>query len=115
MSAKLDPTSPNTSRLGIAIFGLSAPKHWSLAARLTAWYAVSSFALVFCATSLLYIALVHSLDTDADRLLSDRVQDVRIILSEHQPGSDHSDLRGELEEESSPRQHTPIYFRVIDP
>src|SRR5205814_8744326 len=47
--------------------------------------------------------------------LSDRVQDVRIILSEHQPGSDHSDLRGELEEESSPRQHTPIYFRVMDP
>jgi two-component system heavy metal sensor histidine kinase CusS len=89
-------------------------KHWSLAARLTLWYALSSFALVFCATSLLYIALVHSLDQDADRFLTDRMQDVRLILQTHGPGTPGTELSDELEEESNPRQHTPIFFRVTD-
>src|SRR6478672_4586565 len=72
---------------------------WSLAARLTAWYALSSFALVFCATSLLYIALVRSVETDSDHFLSDRVQDLRLILAEHPPGTANQELNDQLEED----------------
>jgi hypothetical protein len=97
--------------------GPSAPtseQRWSLAARLTAWYALSSFALVFCATSLLYIALVRSVETDSDHFLSDRVQDLRLILAEHPPGTQNQDLNDQLEEDASTRRRTPIFFRVID-
>src|SRR3954454_13809998 len=88
------------------------PANWSLATRLTAWYAGSAFALIFCATSLLYIALMHSLYTETDQFLSDRIEDVRSILVNH--GSSAKELRDELEEESAPHQHTPIFFRVFD-
>src|SRR3954453_1671647 len=89
-----------------------APANWSLATRLTAWYAGSAFALIFCATSLLYIALMHSLYTEADQFLSDRIEDVRGILMNHGPPG--KELHDELEEESAPHQHTPIFFRVYD-
>src|SRR3954468_24269150 len=93
-----------------------APANWSLATRLTAWYAGSAFALIFCATSLLYIALMHSLYTEADQFLSDRIEDVRTILLNHESagGSSGKALQDELEEESAPHQHTPIFFRVYD-
>src|SRR5204863_9566121 len=77
-----------------------APAKWSLATRLTAWYAGSAFALIFCATSLLYIALMHSLYTEADQFLSDRIEDVRVILLNHAVSGNQ--LHDELEEESAP-------------
>ncbi len=50
---------------------------WSLAARLTAWYACSAFALVLAATGSLYWALVASLDRDDDAYLAATVRALR--------------------------------------
>ena len=45
-----------------------APRHkrpWSLAARLTAWYAASAFTLILVATGSLYWGLITNLDQEA--------------------------------------------------
>ena len=51
----------------------SSRRPWSLAARLTAWYAGSSFALVLVASGLLYLALSRNLDKEDDQVLADKV------------------------------------------
>jgi two-component system heavy metal sensor histidine kinase CusS len=50
---------------------------WSLAGRLTAWYACSAFGLVLAATGSLYWALVGSLDRDDDAYLAATVRALR--------------------------------------
>ncbi len=84
----------------------------SLAARLTAWYAASAFALILAATGVLYLALEKGLDADNDRVLADRLVDVRNVLNNQ--SNPHSELADQLEVSASPRQRTPIYVRVID-
>jgi two-component system heavy metal sensor histidine kinase CusS len=74
---------------------------WSLAARLTAWYAGSAFALVLAATGSLYWALVASLDRDDDASLASTVRAVRLAL--HQ---DHKKLWEGL-------QSDKVYVRVL--
>ena len=46
---------------------------WSLAARLTAWYAGSAFLLLAAATGFLYWALVRNLDQEDDQHLANQV------------------------------------------
>jgi len=41
-------------------------KGWSLATRLTLWYAASSFVLIAASTGFLYWALVHKLEAEDD-------------------------------------------------
>src|SRR5437764_986554 len=58
----------------------SAPavrRPWSLAGRLTAWYACSAFVLVLAATGSLYWALAASLDRDDDAYLAATVRALR--------------------------------------
>ena len=62
------------------------PRVWSLAARLTAWYTISAFALVFAATGFLYWASVRTLDREDDQLLGDRVRALRTVM-QNRPGS----------------------------
>jgi two-component system heavy metal sensor histidine kinase CusS len=85
---------------------------WSLAGRLTAWYAGSAFALVLAATGYLYWALSASLDREDDHLLADQVRVLRGVLDER-PG-DWDAVRREAKEEFENRQHTQVFVRLTD-
>jgi two-component system, OmpR family, heavy metal sensor histidine kinase CusS len=65
--------------------GPSPRRPWSLAARLTVWYAAVTFALVFAATGYLYWALARNLDREDDQFLLDKVTAVRRVM-EQSPG-----------------------------
>ena len=52
------------------------PRPWSLALRLTLWYAGSAFALILVATGYLYWALVQQLDEEDDEWLAGKVAEV---------------------------------------
>lgn len=86
---------------------------WSLAARLTAWYAVSSFALVLIAAGYLYWAAASNLDLEDDHLLGDRLRYLQSVW-QNKPG-DLSTLKQEIEEVWQARQHTQIHVRVVKP
>ncbi|MDB5311266.1 MAG: heavy metal sensor signal transduction histidine kinase [Gemmataceae bacterium] len=49
---------------------------WSIALRLTVWYATAAFALVLVATGYLYWALARNLDREDDQFLAEKVQEV---------------------------------------
>ena len=55
-------------------------RSWSLAARLTLWYAASTFTLIAIATGLLYWVLVRNVNRAEDQFLVDMVQILREIL-----------------------------------
>jgi two-component system heavy metal sensor histidine kinase CusS len=88
------------------------PRTWSLAARLTVWYAGSAFALVLAATGFLYWASVSTLDREDDQLLGDRVRALRTVMR-NRPGSTAA-LRQEVEEEWEAHERTRIHMRVLD-
>ncbi len=71
---------------------------WSLAARLTAWYVLSAFALIAVATILLYVSFVKNLDREHDQFLIDKIRVMRGLLRERP--SDEVSLREEVEEDS---------------
>jgi two-component system heavy metal sensor histidine kinase CusS len=89
-------------------------KHpWSLAARLTAWYAGSAFALCLLATGFLYWALVASLNRQDDASLAGKVLILRTLLRER-PG-DEAALRQEVEEGAWAASHQgPVWLRILD-
>jgi two-component system heavy metal sensor histidine kinase CusS len=94
---------------------LAAPqrgKSWSLATRLTIWYAASSFALVLAATVYLYWSSVSNLDREDDQLLGDRVRALRTVM-QTRPG-DVAALRQEVEEEWEAHERTRFHMRVLD-
>jgi len=59
-----------------------ATRSWSIAGRLTAWYAAAAFALVFVATGYLYWALARNLDHEDDEFLADRAAAIGRVLAE---------------------------------
>lgn len=85
---------------------------WSLALRLTAWYAGSSFALVAAVTGFLYWALSRSLDREDDQLLADKV---RVLLAVLGQDGNPAALRQEVEESQQAFQHSPVFVRIIRP
>src|SRR5215212_3976077 len=95
-------THPSTaSATGPAPFRLLLHAPWSLATRLTLWYAISAFIVILSASGLLYLALERSLDIENDRVLIDRANEVRQLLAT---------LPGEPQElpgipESTPQRH----------
>ena len=50
---------------------------WSVALRLTVWYAAAAFALVLTATAYLYWGMTRNLDREDDQFLADKVREVR--------------------------------------
>ena len=91
----------------------AAPKPpWSLAARLTAWYAGSAFLLILAAVGFLYWVLARSLDREDDNQIADQVRVLRDLLAER-PG-DLVAVRQEAEQEFQSRQHTQVYVRLLD-
>lgn len=82
----------------------------SLAARLTAWYAMLSFASIASATWVLYLALSRNLDHENDRLLSDKAHVLSQILRERP--DDLAEIHFELE--SAARQQVRVLIRLGD-
>ncbi|MFO0847471.1 MAG: heavy metal sensor histidine kinase [Gemmataceae bacterium] len=83
---------------------------WSVAARLTAWYAAAAFALVLLATGYLYLTLVEALDQEDDQFLAHKVAEVRAVL-DARPG-DPTALRAEVQPVRPDREAGRFYVRV---
>ena len=91
----------------------SAPsRRWSLAARLTAWYAGSAFILILAAICFLYWALVNTLEREDDQFLADKA---RVLLTMMREGPhDERELKEEVERESAARPAGELYLRIVD-
>src|SRR5205823_2033142 len=89
-----------------------AAASWSLAARLTAWYAGTAFLLVLLATGFLYWVLASNLDREDDELLADKAEVVRLVLAERPDGA--RALRDDLERERAANPRTRFLVRVLD-
>jgi two-component system heavy metal sensor histidine kinase CusS len=87
-------------------------KPWSLAARLTAWYAGSAFLLILAATGFLYWALVTHLARGDDQFLADKVHILRVFLREKP--HDITPLKQEAEWEWAASQNAQFYVRIQD-
>ena len=85
---------------------------WSLAARLSVWYALSAFALVLASSAMLYWALTGSLNREDDEFLADKVRVLTKLLRERP--RDAPELRWEVEEEWAPRQYAQTFVRILD-
>jgi two-component system, OmpR family, heavy metal sensor histidine kinase CusS len=87
-------------------------RSWSVATRLTIWYAISAFSLVAVATGLMYLVLIRNLDQADDRLLADKARVIGAMLL-NRP-DDQAAIRQEVEEAWKARQDTQVYVRVLD-
>jgi len=85
---------------------------WSLATRLSIWYAGSAFALVLAVTAYLYWALATHLDQENDRYLADKVRVLGMLLRARP--DDVAALRQEVELELGAHQHILLYVRILD-
>jgi two-component system heavy metal sensor histidine kinase CusS len=90
----------------------AAGQTWTLAARLTAWYALSAFTLVLVVTGFLYWALVSSLDREDDEELADKVRILRAVLRDRP--TDLAALRQQAEWGWAARQHGQVHVRVLN-
>src|SRR3954468_16089995 len=89
------------------------PAPWSLAARLTLWYAASSFVFIAASTGFLYWTLEHQLENEDDHFLAEKVQIVRLLLRDRTNGAvvlPHSDGLG-----AANRATASFYLRVQAP
>lgn len=84
----------------------------SIALRMTLWYALSAFALVFVTTGLLYWVLVDSLYQEDLRDLADNLNNARLLLisSPAEQIPKFTDQRPAF----APQQQPEIYLRVLD-
>jgi two-component system heavy metal sensor histidine kinase CusS len=89
-----------------------ARRPWSLAARLTAWYAGSAFLLILGATGFLYWVLGTNLDREDDQFLADKVHLLRKLLRERP--DDIKSIEREAEEEWAARQYAQVFVRILD-
>jgi two-component system heavy metal sensor histidine kinase CusS len=112
MSSKSVPEHAASQTPGSQASATSSARTWSLAARLTAWYAGSAFALVLTATGFLYLASVRNLDLEDDQALGDRVRAVRAVML--QRPDDRAAMRQELEEEWEAHERTRVHLRIVD-
>lgn len=87
-------------------------KPWSLATRLTAWYAASAFTLLLMATGYLYWALVTNFDREDDETLVDEIQILRKLLRDQPENA--SEIQEEVAGEWDARQYARIYSRILN-
>src|SRR5437867_3841807 len=85
---------------------------WSLAARLTIWYAGSAFLLVLGATVVLYWALFSNLDREDDQFLEDKVRALTTLL--RAGPAESSALQREVTGNPSARESAMIFVRIVD-
>lgn len=84
----------------------------SIALKMTAWYALSAFALIFVATGLLYWVLVDSMYHEDLRDLADNLNNARLLLSASPTGQTASTPAPRPS--WAPAQQPEIYLRVLD-
>ncbi len=89
-----------------------AARSWSLAARLTLWYAGSALALILTATVSMYWMLARNLDVEEDRFIRNEIRDIHRILENR--SDDLNELRSELEDELTASGYVQVYARVLD-
>ncbi|MEO7145787.1 MAG: hypothetical protein ABI165_20020, partial [Bryobacteraceae bacterium] len=80
------------------------PAGASLAARLTWWYAASSFVLILAVTGILYWALARNFDQQSDRYLEEKTAVLRALL--HLSATRGLAMNWEIGEEET--SHAPI-------
>jgi two-component system heavy metal sensor histidine kinase CusS len=85
---------------------------WSLALRLTAYYACSAFLIVAAATGYLYWAMVRNVDLEDDRTLADKIRLLQSILQA--VPVDVPAIEQEANESWQASQHTVVFIRTID-
>src|SRR5712691_6336221 len=85
---------------------------WSLAARLTVWYAGSAFLLVVGATVVLYWALFSNLDREDDQFLEDKVRALATLL--RAGPTDSAALQREVAGSPAARESSTIFVRILD-
>ena len=86
--------------------------HWSLATRLTIWYAGSAFLLLAVAAGILYRVLVETLDVEDKQDLAEQMGALQKILKDRP--LDVAALRKEVEDESATPSFSPLFVRVLD-
>jgi two-component system heavy metal sensor histidine kinase CusS len=86
-----------------------ARPRWSLAARLTAWYACSAFLLILAATGFLYWALVANLEREDDEFVEKKVQLLRKLLHDR---ANHAALRHEVGVDRPNLEAPQMYVRL---
>ena len=84
---------------------------WSLSARLTLWFFVTSFSLILVATGYLYLALAKNLDREDDHFLTDRAKGVLALLRE-QP-TDQVAIQKQVAWAGATHPESVIYLRVL--
>src|SRR5262245_9572431 len=84
---------------------------WSLALRLTAYYACSAFLIVAAATGYLYWAMARNVDLEDDRTLADKVRLLQSIM--HVVPLDVPAIEQEANESWQANQHTVVFIRAI--
>lgn len=80
----------------------------SIALRMTVWYALLSFTMVFAATGILYWVLVANLEQEDNRILADHLANAQQLLRASQ-----LPVISQTASEPLPRQPI-IYLRVVD-
>src|SRR5688500_13772539 len=83
----------------------------SLAAKLTLWYLLSTFVLIFATAALLYVGLRRSLSHEDDLFLGHLISVVRELIAEHPENS--PEVRWEIESEWAARDLTRVYVRLM--
>ena len=84
---------------------------WSLSARLTLWFFVTSFSLILVATGYLYLALAKNLDREDDHFLTDRAKGVLALLRERP--TDQEAIQKQVAWAGAAHPESVIYLRVI--
>ena len=86
-------------------------RSFSLAGRLTIWYAASTILLITIAVTSLYWSLVSTFN-NADRLvILDKMQSVEQLLTTH---TDLNDVKNRVEVEWPSRKYEHVYVRLLD-
>jgi two-component system heavy metal sensor histidine kinase CusS len=85
---------------------------WSLAARLTAWYAASTFLLIVGVTAFLYWVLISNLDREDNEFLADKIHVLRKLLHDRPDGI--SSLTRKAAEEQAAQRYTQVFIRIVD-
>ena len=90
-----------------------APKKhpWSLAARLTLWFFVTSVTLILVATGYLYLALAKNLDREDDHFLTDRARGVLALLREQ--STDLEVIQKQVAWSGAEHPESVIFLRVL--
>src|SRR4051795_2788569 len=101
MSSKTAPDAP-----------APPPTSWSLATRLTLWYAVSSFVLIAASTAFMYWALIDKLESEDDQFMAEKVELVRVLLRGPSSGVPSVPPRDGGWGEAS-RPAASVYLRVL--